>query len=87
MRHGISTKNFLIWMAALTTTASADQITLTNGDTIQGQLGEQTYSHMIWNSDSFGALSIALEQVASINGEPFGEQPAEVFSNTYNGNL
>ena len=93
MRYGSSTKNSLIWMAALfaslalATTAAADQITLTNGDIIQGQLNQQTETHVIWNSDSFGALTIAQEQVTSINGEPFGEQPTEVFSNTYNGSL
>ena len=42
---------------------------------------------MIWDSESFGSLTIALEQVASINGEPFGQQPPEVFNNTYNGSL
>ena len=92
MQYGSSTKNSLIRMAALTTLAltsivSADQITLTNGDIIQGQLNEQTESHVIWNSESFGNLSIALEQVVSINNEPFGPQPAEVFTNTYNGSL
>lgn len=93
MQYGSSTKKSLIRMAALTTifalttTVSADQITLTNGDIIQGQLNEQTESHVIWHSESFGNLSIAVEQVASINGEPFGPQPVEVFHNTYNGSL
>lgn len=81
MQYGSSTKYLFIWMAALATSVFADQLALTNGDIIQGQLDEQTDTHMIWNSDSFGALSIALEQVATINGEPLNTQPMNVFSN------
>ena len=71
----------------ISTTATAGQITLINGDSINGQLEEQTDEHLIWNSDSFGTLTIALEQVASIDGQPFGVKPAEIFSNTYHGSL
>lgn len=76
-------------LTAMTLTAivSADQITLTNGDIIQGQLSEQTESQVTWDSERFGALTIALEQVASINGESIGQKPPEVFNNTYNGSL
>ena len=76
MRYGSSTKNSLIWMATLfasltlATISSADQITLTNGDIIQGLLNQKIETHVIWNSESFGTLTIAQEQVASINGEP-----------------
>ena len=60
---------------------------LVNGDIINGQLEEQTGEHLIWNSDSLGTLTIALEQVALIDGQPFGEKPTEIFSNTYHGSL
>ncbi len=87
MQYGRSTIYLFIWMATLATGISADQISLINGDLIHGQLSEQTDSHVILNSDNFGKLSIALEEIAAINGEALGEQPAEVFSNTYHGSL
>ena len=93
MRYGSFTKRSLIWMVTffasltLATSVTADQITLTNGDIIKGQLKQQTDTHVIWSSDSFGTLTIAQEQIASINGESFGEEPAEIFSNTYEGSL
>ena len=87
MQYGRSTKYLFIWMATSATGVSADQISLINGDLIHGQLGAKTDSYVILNSDNFGELSIALEEIASINGEAVGEQPAEVFSNTYHGSL
>lgn len=89
MQYGSFTNNPLIWMATLilTTTVSADQITLTNGDILQGQIGEKTDSQVIWHSENFGALTIALEQISSINGDPAGEKIPEVFKNTYTGSL
>ena len=93
MQYGCSTKPVQLWMAALfttltiSTTATASQVTLVNGDIINGQLEEQTGEHLIWNSDSLGTLTIALEQVALIDGQPFGEKPTEIFSNTYYGSL
>lgn len=89
MQYGRFTKKPLTWIATLafTTTVSAGQITLTNGDILQGQIGDQTDSHVIWHSDNFGALAINLEQISTINGESTGEKAPEVFKNTYTGGL
>lgn len=48
----------------------ADELVLINGDTLKGQTVKQTNRHLIWHSDNFGDLSIALEEIASINGAP-----------------
>ena len=48
----------------------ADELGLVNGDSLQGTTVAQSDSHLIWLSDNFGVLSIALKRVASINGEP-----------------
>lgn len=48
----------------------ADELALVNGDSLQGTTVAQTDSHLIWLSDNFGELTIALKRVASINGEP-----------------
>jgi hypothetical protein len=47
----------------------ADELALVNGDSLQGTTVAQTDSHLIWLSDNFGELTIALKRVASINGE------------------
>ena len=93
MQYGRFTKSAQLWMGALLTTltlsktVSAEQLILINGDNIQGQLIEQTEEHLVWESSSFGTLTIALEQIASIDGQPFGDEPEEVFGNTYHGSL
>jgi hypothetical protein len=70
MRHKIWT----VFLLPLSTSISADELKLTNGDVIQGHLIETSESpetqsgKIIWQSDIFGALNIALDQVATING-------------------
>ncbi|MDG2501734.1 MAG: DUF481 domain-containing protein [Porticoccaceae bacterium] len=100
MRNG-SCPLFLLGMIGLTAIALpysqlfADELVLTNGDRIQGQSVAQTDDHLIWRSDSFGELSIALEAVASINGVALSSaastsEPSLVlssFSNSYKGGL
>jgi len=75
-----------------TTTTHADELVLSNGDVLQGQTVEQTESHLMWHSDNFGNLSIALETVASINGKPLVKIKAPTtaraaFSRSYKGGL
>jgi len=75
-----------------TTTTHADELVLNNGDVLQGQTVEQTESHLMWHSDNFGNLSIALETVASINGKPLVKIKAPTtaraaFSRSYKGGL
>ena len=73
----------------------ADELVLINGDTLKGQTVEQTDRHLIWHSDNFGDLSIALEEIASINGAPLSsaaplpELAAALssFNNSYKGGL
>ena len=48
----------------------ADELGLVNGDSLQGTTVAQSDSHLIWLSDNFGELTVALKRVASINGEP-----------------
>lgn len=50
-----------------TITVYADELVLTNGDRLQGQIVEQTESHLIWRSDNFGELSIPIGNLSSIN--------------------
>ncbi|MDT2078639.1 MAG: hypothetical protein RMX54_10185, partial [Planktomarina sp.] len=57
------------FIITLSITISADEILLVNGDILQGLQTERTDSHIIWNSDNFGTLNIALEQVATITPE------------------
>ena len=59
-------------------TSSADQIILMNGDIIQGTQTEITDTHIIWNADNFGTLSIALNQVVSIS--PTAQEPEDLIS-------
>jgi hypothetical protein len=67
-------KLWAVFLLALSTAISADELKLTNGDVIQGHLletpedPEADGSQIIWQSDNFGPLSIALQQVATING-------------------
>ena len=48
---------------ALSAMASADQLVLTNGDTLSGELQEQTDTYVIWQSDNFGALKIQRKEL------------------------
>ena len=57
------------FIITLSITLSADEIVLVNGDILQGLQTERTDSHIIWNSDNFGPLSIALDQIATITPE------------------
>jgi len=58
---------FAILVLLLSTKSIADQIILTNGDSLQGTKIGETESHLFWQSDTFGPLSIALDKVASIS--------------------
>ena len=60
----------------LSATSSADEIILVNGDILQGTQTEITDTHIIWNTDNFGALSIALNQVLIVSGVPLSNTPA-----------
>lgn len=62
----------------LSATSSADEIILVNGDILQGTQTEITDTHIIWNTDNFGALSIAIDQVLTVSGVPSSNTPAEV---------
>ncbi len=46
--------------------AHSDQIVLTNGDTLQGSIIEQTETSVTWESKSFGTLDIPLPQISHI---------------------
>ena len=63
------TKSLTVLSAALCITgfAHGGQISLHNGDTVQGTLVVKTETHVQWKSDSFGGLNIPLSQVASID--------------------
>lgn len=58
---------FAILVSLLSTKSISDQIILTNGDSLQGTKTGETESHLFWQSDTFGPLSIALDKVASIS--------------------
>ena len=92
-------KLWAVFLLALNTAISADELKLTNGDVIQGHLLETSEdpeadsSQIIWQSDNFGPLSIALQQVATINGVAPGantSSPAPTvsqFSTSYKGDI
>jgi len=63
-----------ILVLLLSTKSIADQVILTNGDSLQGTKTGETESHIFWQSDTFGPLTIALDDVVSINVE--AEVPA-----------
>jgi putative salt-induced outer membrane protein YdiY len=46
--------------------AHSDQIVLTNGDTLQGTVIDQTETSVTWESDNFGTLNIPTQQITSI---------------------
>lgn len=66
----------------LSAPSSADEIILVNGDILQGTQTEITDTHIIWNTDNFGALTIALNQVVSIS--PTTEEPEDLTSEISN---
>ena len=69
MLHSIA-----ILAVLLSTKSFADQIILTNGDSLQGTKTGETESHLFWQSDTFGPLTIVLDDVVSISVE--AEVPA-----------
>ena len=46
------------------------QISLKNGDNLQGTLTSQTDTFVLWHSDTFGELQISKDQVVSISPAP-----------------
>ena len=50
--------------------AFSDQISLKNGDFLQGTLTSQTDTFVLWQSDNFGELQIPKDQVVSISSAP-----------------
>ena len=50
--------------------AFSDQISLKNGDTLQGSLTSQTDTFVLWHSYNFGELQIPKDQVVSISLAP-----------------
>ena len=64
-------KTLAVLTATITLThsfvAHSDQIVLTNGDTLQGTVIDQTETSVTWESDNFGTLNIPTQQIASIN--------------------
>lgn len=69
-----SKKLLLTLVASLTLafsySAYSDQISLTNGDRLQGSLVSQTDSTISWQSEIFGLLEIPADQVALIHQAP-----------------
>lgn len=69
-----SKKLLLTLVASLTLafsySAYSDQISLTNGDRLQGTLVSQTDSTISWQSEIFGLLEIPADQVALIQPAP-----------------
>lgn len=69
-----SKKLLLTLVASLTLafsySAYSDQISLTNGDRLQGTLVSQTDSTISWQSEIFGLLEIPADQVALIHQAP-----------------
>ena len=57
----------VIFIYSLSSVAFSDQISLKNGDTLQGTLISQTDTYVLWQSDNFGELQIPTDQVVSIN--------------------
>jgi len=89
MQQAISifTGFFCTLLMALAGFSSADEISLSNGDVLHGEMHEQTDDHVLWRSDNFGLLTIDKTRIVSINGAPINVVSAPLFSNTYKGNL
>lgn len=68
--------HFWHWAAAtclwiLSITATSAEILLINGDRLTGEIEDQSPTQVTWNSDSFGALNIPVENIVTIDGMPF----------------
>ncbi|MDG1694358.1 MAG: DUF481 domain-containing protein [Porticoccaceae bacterium] len=59
---------------SFSTLAYSDQITLKNGDTLQGAVTAETDVYITWKSDNFGELQIPKDQVISISPPPETEK-------------
>jgi putative salt-induced outer membrane protein YdiY len=66
--------------------AHSDQIILTNGDTLQGTVIDQTETSVTWESDNFGTLNIPTQQIASINSSDTNSEALKIKS-AYVGNI
>jgi putative salt-induced outer membrane protein YdiY len=89
MRYGTYAIIFLTLAAG---SLSADDLVLKNGDIIQGSLIEQSSEQIIWASENFGDLNIAIDKISALNGAAIastdnGPKPQPVFSSTYNGDV
>ena len=60
--------------------AHSDQIVLSNGDTLQGTVIEQTETSVTWESDNFGTLNIPTQQIASINSSDINSEALKIKS-------
>ncbi len=92
-------KSWIVFLLALSTAISADELILSNGDVIQGHLVEASQntdadsSRILWQSDNFGPLSIAWDRVATINGiapeaKPSNPEPSvSQFRTSYTGDI
>ena len=60
--------------------AHSDQIVLTNGDTLQGTVIDQTETSVTWESDNFGTLNIPTQQIASINSSDINSEALKIKS-------
>ena len=89
MQHSLSTIRLCFSLALVTASALsfADQLVLSNGDTLNGTMQEKTEDQVFWLADNFGLLVIDKTRIATLNGAPFEAPSAPLFSNTYNGDL
>ena len=75
----------------VSTTVSAGELVLVNGDLIKGDLVEQTADHIVWASENFGNLSVDLDNIATVNGLSVSTDDnslsSPAFSSTYSGSL
>lgn len=58
---------FAIFSLVFSSCAHSDQISLKNGDLVQGTLITQTDTTITWQSDNFGKIEIPADQVVLIN--------------------
>ena len=88
MRYG---SYAVIFLTLISTSLSADQLILKNGDIIRGSLIEQTSDQLSWASENFGPLTIAVDKVSTVNGltpaASLDSLGRPVFGSTYNGTL
>ena len=83
-------KTLAVLSATITLThsfaAHSDQIVLTNGDTLQGTVIDQTETSVTWESDNFGTLNIPTQQITSINSSDTNSEALKGKS-AYTGNI